>query len=823
MGRLLKHGHEPLHYETMVILHSARAPRLTEGDLPRIDHRPHGRGSLAETAYIEALATAHRPPWELAVHRRIDEVSPHRRTYTRASRRHTERADVCLPAATARRAPSPSSSTPADRWKRRFRALGAVMAFARGAGIETVRVVQGDTEVASDEVIDIDVLGSYRVAAHRPRVRPGPGGHDPPTPGVAVNPTHGVIRLNDTAGCGGPRGHHAHLRAITLNRGPRQKPRERPCEEQPVQPNNRERHDNRWWEQPHWWALEKAATATSRNELVKAWRIRSNERALAAGVKPIEATLYDQELNAWLSLLGRAPWVREAYTPEVAVHAVSNPEEVRHAPDVWAGLTVLICDYADPLAVLTTGLVNPSDVTVPKDLPGKVFNALRDALRRYIAGYARRELVGDPSHSRTTVADFVPRVVLASAEAAEEFLADPDKALATTRVAARHRLIRRVQKVLLDYEEAPHKYEDAPNAERVEEVVAAVAEFRDTLIDAYGAPDNLARAATDAEKALVRDLIAEFLAANPTFATNAVEGDTDDTDNAEPTDLVEEPSDTEARERGDVEEQAADRAAPVVAMTLDGDRRDLIGAVVLKSSKWMLDQVVVGFTPDAAITMKMMLGFVVKDWRRERNQRPRRAKDLMDKLKVALPPEDGRRTIDHDPIGNEIAGRSILEKMKDRVNALAIEGFPSAAVRVVVTAGSWEHLTAVQLLDIGPHLLAVGAQQLDTGKQQLALGFTSLGTLIKHAWENAAQEAGATRPDQAVNRSLRNAATVITELLRVAAAHALSREDAVELASPDRAPDGTYDRDSGIDRWSRHAAAATAALDELRGGPAAAT
>ena len=43
-------------------------------------------------------------------------------------------------------------------------ALGSIMSFGRGANIETVRIVQCDTAVTSDEIVMIDDLATYRVS-----------------------------------------------------------------------------------------------------------------------------------------------------------------------------------------------------------------------------------------------------------------------------------------------------------------------------------------------------------------------------------------------------------------------------------------------------------------------------------------------------------------------------------------------------------------------------------------------------------------------------------------------------------------------------------
>ena len=68
-----------------------------------------------ETAYVRALKTLYRPPWESALHRWLDAVAPGARTYTRASRRGADRPTWCCRAASARGGRCQSCWTPAAR------------------------------------------------------------------------------------------------------------------------------------------------------------------------------------------------------------------------------------------------------------------------------------------------------------------------------------------------------------------------------------------------------------------------------------------------------------------------------------------------------------------------------------------------------------------------------------------------------------------------------------------------------------------------------------------------------------------------------------
>ena len=121
--------------------------------------------SDAEYAYTEALAGAVRPPWELALHRWMDDITPRRRTYARASRRGADRTDIVLLGRDREGLTlSIVLDTSGSMTDEIEHALGSIMAFGRQTAIEAVRIVQCDTAITVDEVVDIDSLARYRVA-----------------------------------------------------------------------------------------------------------------------------------------------------------------------------------------------------------------------------------------------------------------------------------------------------------------------------------------------------------------------------------------------------------------------------------------------------------------------------------------------------------------------------------------------------------------------------------------------------------------------------------------------------------------------------------
>lgn len=116
------------------------------------------------STYVEALITGYQPPWQLALHRWLDAVTPHQRTYARASRRGVDRADVVLPgrdrAAQTLTLVLDCSGSMSEQLSC---ILGAIMSFGRGAGIEAVRVIQCDTAISRDDIVPLDDLATYRI------------------------------------------------------------------------------------------------------------------------------------------------------------------------------------------------------------------------------------------------------------------------------------------------------------------------------------------------------------------------------------------------------------------------------------------------------------------------------------------------------------------------------------------------------------------------------------------------------------------------------------------------------------------------------------
>ena len=121
-----------------------------------IGARGAGRGSDAggQQQVVDALRGLYRTPWELALQRWLESVAPGERTFTRASRRGAQRADVVMP---GRRREgwilNVVLDTSGSMTDVIARALGAIADFCDAVAIEQVRVLQCDAQVTADDLM----------------------------------------------------------------------------------------------------------------------------------------------------------------------------------------------------------------------------------------------------------------------------------------------------------------------------------------------------------------------------------------------------------------------------------------------------------------------------------------------------------------------------------------------------------------------------------------------------------------------------------------------------------------------------------------------
>lgn len=156
----------------------------------------HGLRPGDGDAIVHALGGTWETPWERALQKWFDDTAPPVRSWAKASRRAGDRADVVLPGRlkdgfilhiVVDTSGSMSSFLPA--------VFGMIQSFGKTSGVRAARIVQCDTAVYKDEIVDIDDLADYRVE--------GFGGSDmspglwrlaeDPTVGAAVVLTDGGI------------------------------------------------------------------------------------------------------------------------------------------------------------------------------------------------------------------------------------------------------------------------------------------------------------------------------------------------------------------------------------------------------------------------------------------------------------------------------------------------------------------------------------------------------------------------------------------------------------------------------------------------------
>ena len=128
-----------------------------------------GRGTEAGGAQqnVRALRGIYRAPWQVALQRWLEGVSPGERTFTRASRRGAERTDIVLP---GRQRYSMMLNVILDTSGSMSEeipyALGAIADFCEATGVDDIRVIQCDTEVTSDETLSPGELADYQVRGY---------------------------------------------------------------------------------------------------------------------------------------------------------------------------------------------------------------------------------------------------------------------------------------------------------------------------------------------------------------------------------------------------------------------------------------------------------------------------------------------------------------------------------------------------------------------------------------------------------------------------------------------------------------------------------
>lgn len=129
--------------------------------------RGRGIGSGGGQQNVRALRGIYRTPWQVAIQRWLEGVSPGERTFTRASRRGADREDIVLP---GRRRETMTLNVILDASGSMSDdipfAIGAIAEFCEATGIDDIRIVQCDTTVTSDERLSPAELAEYQVKGY---------------------------------------------------------------------------------------------------------------------------------------------------------------------------------------------------------------------------------------------------------------------------------------------------------------------------------------------------------------------------------------------------------------------------------------------------------------------------------------------------------------------------------------------------------------------------------------------------------------------------------------------------------------------------------
>jgi predicted metal-dependent peptidase len=116
---------------------------------------PPGADPGATRQMMGALRGLYRTPWQLGLQRWLESVAPGDRTFSRPSRRGADRSDIVLPGRKREgwilNVVLDTSGSMSDELPR---ALGAIADFCDAVAVDAVRLVQCDTVVTGDELVE---------------------------------------------------------------------------------------------------------------------------------------------------------------------------------------------------------------------------------------------------------------------------------------------------------------------------------------------------------------------------------------------------------------------------------------------------------------------------------------------------------------------------------------------------------------------------------------------------------------------------------------------------------------------------------------------
>lgn len=126
---------------------------------------PPGTDPGAASQMMGALRGIYRTPWQLGLQRWLESVAPGERTFNRPSRRGADRSDIVLP---GRKREgwilNVVLDTSGSMTGELPRALGAIADFCDAVAVDAVRIVQCDTVVTSDELVEPAELSRREVS-----------------------------------------------------------------------------------------------------------------------------------------------------------------------------------------------------------------------------------------------------------------------------------------------------------------------------------------------------------------------------------------------------------------------------------------------------------------------------------------------------------------------------------------------------------------------------------------------------------------------------------------------------------------------------------
>lgn len=133
--------------------------------LDALKNRGRGTQTAGTGQMVTALRGLYRSPWEAALQRWLESVSPGERTFVRPSRRDAERTDVVLP---GRKREgwilNIVLDTSGSMTEALPRVLGAIADFCDALGVDRVRLVQCDAALTGDEFLAPEELVEHAIA-----------------------------------------------------------------------------------------------------------------------------------------------------------------------------------------------------------------------------------------------------------------------------------------------------------------------------------------------------------------------------------------------------------------------------------------------------------------------------------------------------------------------------------------------------------------------------------------------------------------------------------------------------------------------------------